>query len=177
MHYSPIVWAKTAELKGTFIDVDLNDSLIEHINIYDDATILMEVAPELYYNQIGGKNIVADFRNNDLYQANVVGNAMTVSFPEDNKVGDTVTTVTRMGMNRLYSSRLRIDIDSNNITGVTYIDQPDGAFYPINQIVKGEQFIPGFDWKEALRPKKMEDIFRDDSIEIKEEKEEGNLEN
>ncbi|MDC1385707.1 hypothetical protein N8329_06970, partial [Crocinitomicaceae bacterium] len=177
MHYSPIVWAKTAELKGTFIDVDLNDSLVEQINIYDNATILMEVAPELYYNQIGGKNIIADFKDNDLYQATVVGNAMTVSFPEDNEVGDTITKVTRMGMNRLYSSRLRIDIDSNEITGVTYIDQPDGVFYPMDQIVKSEQFIPGFDWKESLRPKKMEDIFREDVIEVQEKKDEGSLEN
>lgn len=177
MHYSPIVWAKTAELKGTFIDVDLNNSLVKQINIYDNATILMEVAPELYYNQIGGKNIIADFKDNDLYQATVVGNAMTVSFPEDNEVGDTITKVTRMGMNRLYSSRLRIDIDSNEITGVTYIDQPDGVFYPMDQIVKSEQFIPGFDWKESLRPKKMEDIFREDVIEVQEKKDEGSLEN
>jgi hypothetical protein len=72
---------------------------------------------------------------------------------------------------------LRIDIDSNEITGVTYIDQPDGAFYPMDQIVKSEQFIPGFDWKEALRPKKLEDIFREDAIEIEEKKDESSLEN
>ncbi|NRA10461.1 MAG: hypothetical protein HRT57_00730 [Crocinitomicaceae bacterium] len=177
MFYSPIVWAKTAELKGNFIDVDLNDSLIEHINIYDHATILMEVEPQLYYNQISGKKIIADFKDNDLYRANVVGNAMTVSFPEDNAVKDSIPTITRLGMNRLYSSRLRIDIDSNEITGVTYIDKPDGAFYPMDQIVKSEQFVPDFDWKNALRPKKLEDIFRDDEIGVEDEKDESAISN
>ena len=158
LFYSPIVWAKTAELKGTFIDIDVTDSIIEHVNIHEDGTILMEVEPGLYYNQIAGKDITADFKDNDLFRARVIGNAMTVSFPEDKESTDTTTTLTRMGMNRLYSSHLRIDIDSNEITGVTYIEKPDGAFYPMDQIVKSEQFVPGFIWKEALRPTKLEDL-------------------
>lgn len=162
LFYNPIVWAKTAELKGKFIDIDVNDTIVEHVNIYENSTILMEVEPKLYYNQIAGKNIRADFRDNDLYQAKVMGNAMTISFPEDTESTDSTTTVTRMGMNRLYSSHLRIDIDSNEIVGVTYIEKPDGVFYPMDQIATSEQFVPGFDWKEALRPKCIEDLLRED---------------
>jgi len=158
LHYSPIVWSKTAELKGDFIDIDLNDTIVEHVNIYNNSTILMEVEPGLYYNQIAGKNIQADFKDNDLYRAKVKGNAMTISFPEDNESTDSTETITRMGMNRLYSSDLRIDIDSNEIVGITYIEKPDGAFYPMDQIVKTEQFVPGFNWKEVLRPKSVEDL-------------------
>jgi lipopolysaccharide export system protein LptA len=162
MFVEPIVWSNDAELKGTFIDVHVNDSVIDKVNIYDGATILMEVEPTLYYNQIAGKDIIAYFKDNDLKKALVKGNAMTVSFPEDEEETDTTVTKKRMGMNRLYSSDLRIDIDSNEIVGITYLEQPDGAFYPMDQIVKQEQFVPGFMWKGALRPKNKLDLLNDE---------------
>ncbi len=66
-----------------------------------------------------------------------------------------------MGMNRLYSSSLYIKIDSNEIESITYNNEPDGVFYPIDQIKEDEQFVPNFTWKIALRPKKIEDLLND----------------
>lgn len=154
LNVAPIVWAKTAELKGEIITINLSDSMIHQVNITNNSTILMEVEPELYYNQIAGKNIVAKFNDNDLYRANVKGNAITIFYPEEEIKTDTSFTKKRMGMNRLYASDLRIDIDSSEISGITYLEEPDGAFYPMDQIKEDEQFIQGFDWKEALRPKR-----------------------
>lgn len=161
LHEEPIVWSETAELKGVFMDMDVTDSSILQINIYDKSSILMEVEKELYYNQIAGKTIKAYFIDNDLKRALVNGNAMTVFFPEDQNNTDTLVTKKRMGMNRLYSSDLRIDIDSNEITGITYLEEPDGIFYPMDKIKKDEQFIPYFDWKILLKPKELEDLFKE----------------
>ena len=86
---------------------------------------------------------------------------MTISFPQDNQQKDSIQSIKRLGMNRLYSSQLRIDVDSNEITGVNYINKPDGAFYPMDQLNEEEQFIPNFKWLEALRPKSLEDLFID----------------
>ena len=65
------------------------------------------------------------------------GNAVTVYFPE-NKDSETDTTVVmkRSGMNRIFASDLRIYIDSNEVEGVTYFEQPEGKFYPIEKINK-----------------------------------------
>jgi len=161
LHSTPILWAKEAELKGDFIEIYINDSVIDKANIYGNSSILMEIEPSLYYNQIAGKNIEAYFKDNDLYRADVLGNAITIFFPIDEETTDSSYIKKRIGMNRLYASDLRIDIDSNNITGITYIGQPDGVFYPIDKIKKEEQFIPGFDWKNALRPRSKETLFED----------------
>ena len=64
----------------------------------------------------------------------------------------------RLGMNRIYSSDLRVYIDSNEIQGITYIDKPDGVFYPMEKLNKEEQFIKGFKWMAALRPKTWNEI-------------------
>lgn len=158
LYEEPIIWSKGAELKGKFMEVIMKDSTIELVNIYDNSSVIMEVEKDLYYNQISGKDIIAYFSEDKLYKAKVFGNARTISFPYDEEEKDSSLVKTRLGMNRLYSSDLRIDIDSNEIVGVSYLEKPDGVFYPMDQLNKEEQFIPGFKWNEVIRPKNREDL-------------------
>tara|TARA_Y100000589_G_scaffold331036_1_gene382907 strand:+ start:39492 stop:41030 length:1539 start_codon:yes stop_codon:yes gene_type:complete len=158
LYDNPIVWSYGAELKGDFIEISINDSIIDSINIQNNSSILMEIEPNLYYNQISGKNIIAYFKENKLYKTYVKGNAITLFYPEEEIRSDSTLTKKRIGMNRLYSSNLRIDIKNNKIKGINYIQSPDGVFYPIEKIKKEEKFIQNFVWKEALRPKTKEEI-------------------
>lgn len=161
LYDEPIMWSNGAELKGDLMKVVLKDSSIQRVEIYDNSSILMEVEKGIYYNQIAGKDITALFTNDELYQAKVFGNAQTISFPIDEKTKDSSLVKTRLGMNRLYSSDLRIDIDSNDIIGISYIEKPDGVFYPMDQLNEDEQFVPGFKWNEAIRPKSKLELIQD----------------
>lgn len=67
--------------------------------------------------------------------------------------------IKRMGMNRFYASEIKIYFDSGEVVGVTYYEQPDGVFYPMDKINKEEQFIQNFATNFALRPKSVEDLF------------------
>ncbi len=155
----PIFWTKGSELKGQFVEVILKeDSIIHRVHVHDRASALMEVVKDTLYNQVGGNAITAFFNDNDLYQIDANGNAMTVLFPEDEEVNDSTVVKKRLGMNRLYSSDLRIYLDSNEVTGITYLQEPDGVFYPMDRIKKDEQFIPGFEWLDALRPRSVEEM-------------------
>ncbi|MDG1147142.1 MAG: hypothetical protein P8N52_02435, partial [Crocinitomicaceae bacterium] len=80
---------------------------------------------------------------------------------EETEETDSTLTKKRVGMNRLYASDLRIDIDSNQIIGINYIQEPDGIFYPMEKIREKEQFIQNFSWKQALRPKSKEALLED----------------
>ena len=157
----PIVWAKgNSELKGDFMEVFFkDDSVIQKMNIIGNSTVLLEVDSGNYYNQIGGKSIITYFDNNNVVRTDVNGNARTVFFPE-NKDSETDSSVIikRLGMNRIYASDLRIYLDSNEVKGVTYFDKPDGVFYPIEKLNKEEQFIKGFEWKIAIRPKNWKEL-------------------
>lgn len=154
MYQNPVVWTNNGELKGDSMTVYLKDSIIDWVHIRNNSTVIMEVDPGNYYNQIGGKEIKALFRDNEVYQTNVLGNATTVFFPEETVKTDSTTTIKRKGMNRLYAGELRIYVDSNEITGITYFDRPDGKFYPLSDIPKKEQFIQNFKWNPALKPKR-----------------------
>ncbi|MFK7787196.1 MAG: OstA-like protein [Crocinitomicaceae bacterium] len=161
----PIVWSNGAELKGDSMELQLTDSILQKVLIKNKSSVIMSVDDEKYFNQIGGKEIIAYFKDNDLYQTKVNGNAVTIFYPEEETKTDTTVVKERQGMNRLFSSTLRIDIDSNEVSGITYLEEPDGVFYPIDQIDQKDQFIQGFDWKDALRPRSPEGMLEDVDLE------------
>lgn len=158
---TPIVWAQNAELKGDLMEITLTDTIIERIDITGNTSALMEIDSGKYYNQIAGREMIAFLKNNELVRADVKGNAWTIFYPEDEEKNDSIITKKRMGMNRLFASDLRIYLDSGEVRGVTYFDKPDGVFYPMDEIKAEEQFIKGFVWKAALRPKDPDSMRRD----------------
>lgn len=153
MYHNPILWTNKGELKGDTIFVYLKDSIIERAEIFMNASALFEVDSTGYYNQIGGKRMLAFFKDNKVTRADVRGNAQTIYFPESNENTDTAVVVKRQGMNRLYASELRVYLDSGEVIGVTYFQKPDGKIYPIDQLNTDEQYVPGFSWNPMLRPK------------------------
>ena len=160
LYYSPIIWSQNSELKSDSMEVLFKDTIIEKVNLYNHATVLMEIDSGKYYNQVGGKMIHAFFTNNELIRTDVNGNAKTVFFPENTEKSDTATIIKRMGMNRIYSSDIRVYLDSGEVKGITYFEKPDGVFYPMNQLNTEEQFIQDFKWNAALRPKTWQEILK-----------------
>lgn len=148
----PIVWSSNTELKGDSMTVFLNDSLVEKVFIRQGSSVVMEIDSGKYYNQIAGKEIITLFKNNEVVRTDVKGSATTLFFPEDQEENDSIVTLKRMGMNRLYASELRIYLDSGEITGITYLDKPDGVFYPMDLIPSEEKFIRDFKWLPMIRP-------------------------
>ncbi len=157
----PIVWSRNGEMKGDKIDLFLNDSILEKAEIYENATVLMEVDSGEYYNQVAGKHITSFFTDNELSRTDVSGNARTIFFPEKEEKTDTSLVIKRIGMNRLFASDLRVYLDSGEVTGITYFDQPDGIFFPMDQIDPEELYIPEFKWNPSLRPKDPESMVND----------------
>ena len=160
LYHAPIIWAKNSELKSDSMVVFFKDSLIDRVNLFNHATVIMEIDSGKYYNQIGGKMINAFFKKNELIQADVEGNARTIFYPENTEKSDSTTVIKRLGMNRIYASDIKVYIDSNEIKGITYLDKPDGVFYPMDQINKEEQFIQDFNWNPTLRPKSWKELIK-----------------
>lgn len=156
---NPYFWSHNSELRGDSIRVFLqNDTLVEKVHLRYNAFAANELDSGKFYNQLAGKEIWAYFKQNELVKAEVLGNARTVFFPEEEKKQDSIILVKRNGMNRVFASDLKVYLDSGEITGVTFLKQPDGIFFPIDQIDTTEQFLKGFSWNPALRPRKWQDL-------------------
>lgn len=161
LYKAPILWAKNGELKGDSMRVYMNDSTVNEARIWGKATAIMEVDSGNYYNQVAGTEMFAYFVDNEVKTAKVIGNAQTVYYPlEEKEKTDTLVTIKRMGMNRFYASEIKVYMDSGEVVGVTYYEQPDGVFYPMDKIKKDEQFVKNFALNFALRPKSVADLLQ-----------------
>ncbi len=77
------------------------------------------------------------------------------------KINDSTIEVQREGLNRLFAERLFVELEKGEVKQITYFDQPDGIFYPMDRIEANEKRIKGFEWNPILRPKNPLDLRRD----------------
>jgi hypothetical protein len=104
------------------------------------------------FNQIKGRNLLARFRDNQLYKVRVIGNAETIYYArEEDK--------TLIGINKARSAEMLIFLENNELSTITYIDKPEAHLYPENQLPKQELRLRNFKWLEEKRPLKKADIF------------------
>jgi lipopolysaccharide export system protein LptA len=154
LYDSPIIWAENAELKGDSMLVYINDSVVDSTLIFGNSSAVMEVDSGKYYNQVSGKTILAFFMNEELSKIDVKGNAWTIFYPSNEIQNDSITTIKRIGMNRLFASELRIYLDSGEVNKITYFEKPDGIFFPMDQLDEKEKWITGFQWNPMLKPQR-----------------------
>jgi lipopolysaccharide export system protein LptA len=159
----PILWSDNGELKSKSAQVHFKDSLLEHLELHKNASILFELPSDSLYNQMAAEKIYALFDSSGtLKNVDATGQAWTIFYPEsEKKINDSTVEVQREGLNRLFAERLFVELEKGEVRQITYFDEPDGIFYPMDQIEAKEKRIKGFKWNPLLRPKKALDLRKD----------------
>jgi lipopolysaccharide export system protein LptA len=154
-------WSKNSELTGDTISVYfLQDTLLDRVFLRNNAFAANEVDSSRFYNQLAGKEMWAYFKDKELIKSTVNGNAETLFYPIQKEETDSTIIEKRLGMNRLIASQLKVILDSGEVKGVTFIEQPEGIFYPIDQLVEELKFLKSFKWNPALRPKTYKELIK-----------------
>jgi lipopolysaccharide assembly outer membrane protein LptD (OstA) len=159
----PILWSHNGELKSQSARVFFKDSILQRIELEQQASVLLELAKDSLYNQIAAKHILATFDSSGVLQdADARGQAWTIFYPvTEKKINDTLVEMRREGLNRLFAERLFVELQKGELRQITYFDQPDGIFYPMKQIEQKERYIKGFEWNPHLRPKNVLELRKD----------------
>jgi hypothetical protein len=120
----------------------------------------MELETDSLYNQLAARELNAYFDSTgQLNFVEALGQAWTIFYPETQKeLNDSTLQIQREGLNRLYSEYLEINIAGKEIVGITYFEQPEGIFFPMDQIDQKERWIKNFSWNPNLRPLKVSDL-------------------
>lgn len=166
---NPVLWAKNAQLSSDSMTVWENDGDIRKAYLRNKPLIVTEVDSANYYNQIEGKTLTAYFDSTQIRRVDILGNAKTLYFVEEEKDEDTVIVVNLSGLNRLYASDITLYFDKGDIQAATYRDAPEGIVYPMDKIDKKEERVDSFKWDTSRRPKSWQSMLLseevDDSIE------------
>lgn len=162
MHYSPIVWSDNRQISGDVINIHLKDSVAgdndsKHNMTLDKAVIptggfMAELIEEGYYNQLSGKEMIAQFCDGALSHLDVNGNVLAITFPEEND--STINKVLNVE-----SSFLAADFANNTIKHMKLWSETNATVTPLYLAKKSLFYLPAFKWYGEYRPANPDDIF------------------
>ena len=151
LYNEPVLWSEENQLTSDSVKIVIADNQIDTMVLYNSCFIISKDDTSSY-NQIKGRTMIGYFKNNEIVKIYVTGNAETLYFlREENK--------DLIGIQKAISNRMLIFLDSNQISGFTYIDKPDGAIHTIWELTGDALLLRDFKWIEGRRPMKKEDIF------------------
>jgi len=149
----PIIWSKENQLTADFMYLQLANKKVKSIHLQQNAFIISKVDTVTnYFNQIKGKLITGFFKNDSLYKITVNQNAETIYFPLDD-FGKYI------GVNKATGNNMLIFIGDKKIKSLTFIKDPEGTLYPLNQPSPKDLILKGFHWSIYQKPKNYFDIF------------------
>lgn len=151
MYNEPVMWSEENQLTSDSVKIVIADNQLDTMVLYNSCFIISKDDTNSY-NQIKGRTMIGYFKDNEIVKIRVTGNAETLYFlREENK--------DLIGIQKAISNRMIIYLDSNRISGFTYIDKPDGAIHTVFELSGDELLLRDFKWIEGRRPLKKEDIF------------------
>jgi hypothetical protein len=153
MYRRPILWNEENQITGDtihFLSNPVTDK-IDSLKVYNNAFVISKDSLE-YYSQIKGKFLYGKFVKDTLDHVLILGNGQMINYNRDENKK-------LVGITKMACSDLSFRLKSGKMHEVKFITMPEGKTFPESKFPKEEEKLPGFNWRELERPKKMEDIF------------------
>lgn len=152
----PILWNLDNQMTGDSIHLISNPKTeqLDSLLVFDNAFLISKDTLDAGYNQIKGQRLIGLFKDNDLYNVDIIKNAEVINYSRDD-------AQELIGINKSKSGKINLKIE-DDYKIITLIDQVDGDIFPESQFPENARKLRGFDWREEERPKSVEDLFKDD---------------
>lgn len=152
-----IVWNENRQISGDVINVHYKDSTVDWATL-PNYGFMVEQLGDIYFNQLKGKEIRADFVAKELHHLDVKGNVQTLFFPQEND-----STYNKFV--RAESSFLSLDMKpKQEIERIAMWPEVTGSVIPLYIAKSSQLYLDGFVWYEQYRPHKPDDIFDVDNL-------------
>ncbi|MDT0559495.1 OstA-like protein [Ichthyenterobacterium sp. W332] len=153
----PILWNLGNQMTGDSIHLisNVEKEQLDSLKVFNNAFLISKdtIGDSDGFNQIKGQRLIGLFRDNELYNVDIIKNAEKIYYSrnDDNEL---------VGINKSKSGSINIQIEDNTITIISLLKQIDGDIFPESEFPKNARQFRGFDWRDEERPKSVEDLFR-----------------
>ena len=160
----PILWSNKSQMTGDIMHIIGNNESekVDSLKVLNNAFLIQkDTLSENGYNQVKGQNLYGKFRENKLYEVDVVKNCEAISYlynEEDELVG----------INKSVCSRINLELVENKIETITFFNKTDGYIYPEEEFPENARRLRGFLWRGDEEIKSKEDIFPQDELDLDE---------
>lgn len=157
----PILWNFENQMTGDVMHLIGNDQTekLDSLKVLNNAFIVSKDTLGTGYNQVKGLNLYGKFRDNKLYEADIVKNTEVVYYMRNDKNE-------LIGINKNVSSKINMTLDGNTIDTMTFFTNVDGEIYPEKDLPENARKLRGFVWRGDERIKSKDDIFPPEENEL-----------
>ncbi|HKK88330.1 MAG TPA: OstA-like protein [Saprospiraceae bacterium] len=146
----PVMWSDTSQFLADTIRVLTDDDGLDKAYLMGRAFILNS-EDELFFNQMKGRHITAEFDSSEIRRMYVEGNAESVYYALDEEDA-------YIGVNYTQSSRMLVYFGNNQVTGIKYYKAPESVMTPMEEADHENIKLDGFRWITELRPGSKWDV-------------------
>jgi lipopolysaccharide export system protein LptA len=147
---NPILWSQGSQQVGDTIYLRIKNNKLNTLQVLENGFLVNVNADSAKYNQVKGKLITAFFKDGEMSNMFVDGNAESIYYQRDK---DSVYT----DMSQTVSARIKILFQNKEISQLMTIKDPEGVRIPVKEL-KEEKTLTGFVWKPELRPRSKKEI-------------------
>jgi lipopolysaccharide export system protein LptA len=150
LYTDPVLWSEENQLTSDSMAIFTRNRMADRLELYNYAFVASQV-DTLRFNQIKGRSLTGYFRENELYKIDINGNGESIYYLID---GAEI-----VGRNSARCASIEILVDNGKITEIYEYQSPEGVIDPPTTTPVGNPKLPGFNWFDGIRPKKVFDIF------------------
>lgn len=154
----PVLWNIGNQMTGDTIHLisNVKTEKLDSLRVFNNAFIVSkDTLSEKGYDQIKGQILIGLFRDNELYNVDIIKNAETLRYLRNDKNE-------LIGIQKSKSGSINVQIIAQAIEEVRFINQIDGNIFPESDFPKSGRQLRGFDWRGEERPMSVKDLFKDD---------------
>lgn len=146
----PVIWSDTSQFSGDTIRMQLKNNKLDRLWLRQNSLVINS-EDGLLFNQIKGRNTTAFFRDDEVREMLVEGNAQAVYYALDDQRA-------YIGLNETACSEMRLYFGDNKVESIKFYQQPSGKFIPMKQAGKETKKLEGFFWDQKRRPRGVKDL-------------------
>lgn len=154
---NPILWNFENQMTGDVMHLIANSvtEKLDSLKVLNNAFIISKDTIGSGFNQVKGLNLYGKFRENKLYEVDVVKNTEVIFYMRND-------AQELIGINKNVSSSINMKLDENQIETITFFKTVDGDIYPEAELPENARKLRGFVWRGDERLRTKDDIFTDE---------------
>ena len=159
---NPVIWNGENQMTGDIIYLigNNNNQKLDSLKVLNNAFIISKDSLGTGYNQVKGLNLYGKFRDNKLYEVDVVKNTEVIYYAYDK--------IDLIGIEKKLSSRINMQLEDNRIRTLTSFKNIESTTYPEKDFPENVRKLRGFIWRGDERIMSKDDIFPKEEIELDE---------
>lgn len=150
----PVMWNFDNQMTGDLMHLVSNKETekLDSLIVFNNTFIVSKDTVGTGYNQVKGQNLYGKFKDNKLYDVDVVKNTEVIYYMRNDEQE-------LIGINKNVSSSINMKLEGNEVETITFFNKVDGDIYPEADLPENARKLRGFIWRGDERIKTKEDIF------------------